>query len=94
MMLLDVAEVFCFCFRIFAEILNVLSRRPIASLIDGLMDRRENRRKNRAVGAHNQTSGCGFKESDGIGRTLTCQTRSDGSHSIIHFYHCAKCIMG
>ena len=33
-------------------------------------------------------------EPDGIGKTLTCQTRSDGSHPIIHFYHCAKCIMG
>ena len=33
-------------------------------------------------------------ESDGILRTLTCQTRSDGSHPIIRFYHCAKCIIG
>ena len=58
---------------------HVLSRRPIAKLFDGLRDRRENR----AVGAHNRTIGCDFKESDGIIRTLTCQTRSDGSHLIV-----------
>ena len=70
------------------------SRRPIARLFDGLTDRIEKiGRENRAVGAHNRTIGCDFKESDGVGRTLTCQTRSDGSHPIIHFYHCAKCIM-
>ena len=72
----------------------LLSRPPIARLFDGLTDRRENRRENWAVGAHNPTIGCDFKESDGVGRTLTCQTRSDESHPTIHFYHCAKCIMG
>ena len=36
---------------------------------------------------HNRTIVCDFKESDGIRRTLTCQTRSDGLHPIIHFYH-------
>ena len=66
----------------------MLSLRPIARLFDGLTDRLENRRENRAVGAHNWTIGCDFKESDGVGRTLTCQTRSDGSHPIIHFYLC------
>ena len=70
------------------------NRHLIARLFDGLADRMENRRENRAVGAHNRTIGCDFKESDGIGMTLTCQTRSYGSHPIIHFYHCAKCIMG
>ena len=59
-------------------------------LFDGLTDRMENRRENWAVGAHNRTIGCYFKESDGVGRTLTCQTRSDWSHPIIHFYHRAK----
>ena len=73
---------------------RMISRRPIARFFDGLTDRRENRRENRAVGAYNRTIGCDFKETDVIGRTLTCQTRSDGSHPIIHFYHCAKCIMG
>ena len=32
----------------------------------------ENRRENRALGAHNWTIGCDFKESDGVGRVLTC----------------------
>ena len=64
-----------------------LSRRPTARSFDGLTDRMENWRENRAVGAHNRKMGCDFKEWD-IGRTLTCQTRSDGSHPIINFYHC------
>ena len=71
-----------------------LSYCPIVRLFDGLTDRIENRWENRAVGAHNPTIRCDFEESVGIGRTLTCQTRSDESHPIIYFYHCAKCIMG
>ena len=71
-----------------------LSWRPIVRLYDGWTDRMENRSKNRAVGARNRTIGCDFEESVGIGRTLTCQTRSDESHPIIYFYHCTKCIMG
>ena len=47
-----------------------LSWRPIVRLFGGLTDRMENR----AMGAQNQTIGCDFEESDGIGRTFTCQT--------------------
>ena len=71
-----------------------LSWRPIVRFFDGLTDRMENRRENWAVGAHDRTIGCNFEKSDGIGRTLTCQTRSDELHPIIYFYHCAKYIMG
>ena len=62
---------------------------------DGLKDRLENRMENRAMGAHNRTIVCDFEESDGIGWSrLTCQTRSDGSHTIIYLYRCARCIIG
>ena len=64
-----------------------LSWRPIVRLFDGLTDRMENRRENRAMGAPNRIIGCDFEESYGIGRTLTCQTRSDELHPIIYFYH-------
>ena len=64
-----------------------LSCRPIVRLFDGLTDRMENRRENQAVGAHSQTIGCDFEESDGIGRTLTCQTRSDYSFLSLHKIH-------
>ena len=43
-----------------------LSWRPIVRLFDGLTDRMEKRRENRAVGAHNQTIGCDFEESEGL----------------------------
>ena len=47
-----------------------LSRRPIARLFDGLTDRMENRRENRAMGAHNRTIGCDFKESDDMSASI------------------------
>ena len=37
-----------------------LSWCPFVRLFNGLTDRMENRRENRAVGAHNRTSGCDF----------------------------------
>ena len=51
------------------------SRHPIARLFDDLTDRMENRRENRAVGAHNRTIGGDFKESDGIGRAVGTKNR-------------------
>ena len=69
-----------------------LSRRHNARLFDGLTDRLKNRIENRAVGAHNRMVVCDSEESDGIGWSLTCQTRSRGSRTIIYYYRCTKCI--
>ena len=44
----------------------VLSRHPIAPLLNDLMDPIENWIENRAVGVHNLTIVCDFEESDGV----------------------------